>query len=317
MEVIMQEHFEKIYQFYEDKEFCDVTLVTDEGLKIEAHRNILASASNVFYTMFSGQFKERNENEILIKEIDSEILELVLKFAYTCKLDIKENNCEKLLMAANMYGLNHIKELCFKYIKENINPTNCVCFMKNSKLISDEKIYNFCWSYFLNHFTTIVNLDQALETLYDFEFDDVVEFIARDDLVIDSEEKIFDFIIGWIRYNTDDRNDLLPVLMKYLRLALISKEGLQKIYNEPLVRNNNDVMRGMLETIITHDCLKPSYTQGRSTQIESSNIIFAITGHSNSAGSYVKYMDISNVNDLNWKSSDHLFFLPPVKAQRW
>ncbi|XP_050420609.1 kelch-like protein 5 isoform X1 [Adelges cooleyi] len=313
MEVIMHEHFEKIYQFYEEKEFCDVTLVTDEGLKIEAHRNILASASNVFYTMFSGQFRERNENEILIREIDSEILELVVKFAYTCKLDIEENNCEKLLMTANMYGLNHMKELCFKYIKENINPTNCVSLMKTSKFISDEKIYNFCWSYFLNNFTTIVNSDQALETLYDFEFDDVVEFIARDDLVIDSEEKIFDFIIGWIRYNTDERNDLLPDLMQYLCLALISKEGLLRIYDEPLVKNNYDVTKSMLETIITYDSSKPSYTLGRSTQIEP-NIIFAITGDSNSAGSSVKYMDISNVNDLNWKSSDHLFFLPPRKG---
>ncbi|XP_050420387.1 kelch-like protein 2 [Adelges cooleyi] len=316
MEVIMQEHFEKMFQFYKDKEFCDVTLVTDAGLKIEAHRNILASAIHVFYTMFSGHFKERNENEILIKDIDSEILELVVKFAYTCKLDIEENNCEKLLMAANMYGLNHIKELCFKHIKENINPTNCVSFMKTSKLISHEKIYNFCWSYFLNNCTTILNSDQALETLYEYEFDDVVEFITRDDLVIDSEEKIFDFIIGWIRYNSDERNDLLPVLMKYLRLPLISKEGLQRIYKEPLVRNNNDVLRGILENIITHDCLKPSYTQGRCTQSESSNIIFAITGDSNSGGSSVKYMDIRNDNDLKWKPSDHLFLLPPRKDSK-
>ncbi|XP_050434112.1 kelch-like protein 2 [Adelges cooleyi] len=231
MEVIMQERLKKIYQFYEDKEFCDVTIVTDEGLIIEAHRNILASASHVFYKMFSGQFRERNENEILIKEIDSEILELVVKFAYTRKLDIKETNCVKLLMAADMYGLEYIKEFCFIYIKENMSPTNCISFMKHSKLISDEKIYNFCLSYFLNHFTTIVNSHQALETLYDFDFDDVVEFIARDDLVIDNEEKIFDFITGWIRYNPVERNDLLPVLMKYLRLPLICKEGLQRIYN--------------------------------------------------------------------------------------
>ncbi|XP_050421438.1 kelch-like protein 2 [Adelges cooleyi] len=316
MEVIMQEHFDKMYQFYEDKEFCDVTLVTDEGLKIEAHRNILASASDVFYTMFSGQFKESNKKEILVKEIDSEILELVVKFAYTCKLDIKKNNCVKLLMAADMYRLKYIKELCFQNIKENINPSNCVSFMKNSKLISDEKIYNFCWSYFLNNFATIVNSDQSLETLYDFEFDDVVEFIARDDLVIDSEEKIFDFIIGWIRYNTDERNDFLPVLMKYLRLPLISKEGLLRIYDHPLVGNNTKVKTSMLENYSTYDSSKPSYILRRYIGIESSNIVFAITGHSNGASSCVKYMDIRNDNDLRWKSSDHSFFLPPRKGSK-
>ncbi|XP_050431060.1 kelch-like protein 2 [Adelges cooleyi] len=269
MEVNTQEHFERMYQFYKHKEFCDVTLVTDEGLKIEAHRNILASASHVFYKMFSGHFKEKNENEILIKEIDSTILELVVEFAYTYKLDVKENNCEKLLMAAEMYDVSGIRKLCGEYIKENINPTNCVRFMKKSKLISDKKIYNFCWSYFLKYFYIIVTLDQALETLYDFEFDDVVEFIARDDLVIDSEEKIFDFIVDWIRYNTDERNGFLPNFMKYLRLPSISKKGLQRIYNHPLVGNNTNVMRAILDNITkTYIKSKPPVTLGRCTQIE-------------------------------------------------
>ncbi|XP_050422559.1 kelch-like protein 2 isoform X1 [Adelges cooleyi] len=313
MEVSMQKHFERMYQFYKHKEFCDVTLVTDEGLKIEAHRNVLASASHVFYKMLSGHFKEKNENEILIKEIDSTILELVVEFAYTYKLDVKENNCEKLLMAAEMYDVSGIRKLCCKYIKKNINPTNCVRFMKKSKLISDKNIYNFCWSYFLKYFFIIVTLDQALETLYDFEFDDVVEFIARDDLVIDSEEKIFDFIVDWIRYNTDERNGFLPNFMKYLRLPSISKKGLQRIYNHPLVGNNTNVMRGILDNITkTYIKSKPPVTLGRCTQ-ESSNIIFAINGDLTSGGSSVKYMDIRNDNDLRWKSSEHLFFLPPRK----
>ncbi|XP_050421263.1 kelch-like protein 2 [Adelges cooleyi] len=310
MEVIMQEHFEKMYEFYENKEFCDIILVTDEGLKIEAHRNILASASHVFYRMFSDYLRERNEKEIHIKEIDSEILELFVKYAYTCKLDIKEKNCEKLLMAADMYRLKYTEELCFDYIKENINPTNCLSFMKTSKVIPDKKIYNFCWSYVLTHFTTIVNSDQALETLYGYELYDVVEFIARDDLAIDSEEKIFDFIIGWIRYNEDERNDLLPILMKYLRLPLISKEGLQRIYNEPLVVNNNDVKTSMLHNMITYNSSKPSYTLGRCSQIDSSNIIFGIAGDPDLFCYYVYYMDIRNYYQLKWKPSKQKFFFP-------
>ncbi|XP_050439700.1 uncharacterized protein LOC126845160 [Adelges cooleyi] len=113
--------------------------------------------------------------------------------------------------------------------------------------------------------------------------------------------------------------------MKYLRLSLISKEGLQRIYNEPLVRNNIDVMRGMLENIISYNS-KPLYTLGRCAQIESSNIIFAITGDSNSAGSSVKYMDIRNdkmddlihsIFELQVRKSNISFYAQSLQTSRF
>lgn len=73
---------------------CDVILLTDDGVKIPAHKIILASANEVFSNMLNGYFKETNEQIISIQNIDSDILEIVIKYIYTFKLDITEKNIE-------------------------------------------------------------------------------------------------------------------------------------------------------------------------------------------------------------------------------
>ncbi|XP_050421234.1 kelch-like protein 23 isoform X2 [Adelges cooleyi] len=131
-EVIMAEHFKQFYRFFQEKTFCDITLVSNEGLKIAAHKIVLASASRVFYKMFIGPLKANEENEIPVKEMDFEVLDIIVKFAYTTKLDIKERTVKKLLIAANLYELSYVKELCSEYINETLSATNCVSSMKTN-----------------------------------------------------------------------------------------------------------------------------------------------------------------------------------------
>lgn len=73
---------------------CDVILLTDDGVRIPAHKIILASANNIFASMLNGYFRENSEQIVPIKEIDSDVLEIIIKYIYTFKLDITEKNIE-------------------------------------------------------------------------------------------------------------------------------------------------------------------------------------------------------------------------------
>lgn len=68
--------------------------MADNGVKIPAHKVILSSGSPVFLTMFNGNFKEKDQEIVSIKEIDSDILENIIKYIYTLNLDITEQNIE-------------------------------------------------------------------------------------------------------------------------------------------------------------------------------------------------------------------------------
>lgn len=73
---------------------CDVILLADDGVQIPAHKVILSSSSTFFHLLFTANFKEKNEKIISIKEIDSDILETIIRYIYTSKLDITEKNIE-------------------------------------------------------------------------------------------------------------------------------------------------------------------------------------------------------------------------------
>lgn len=68
--------------------------MADNGVKIPAHKVILASGSPVFLSMFSNNFKEKDQKIVSIKEIDSDILENIIEYIYTFKLNITDQNIE-------------------------------------------------------------------------------------------------------------------------------------------------------------------------------------------------------------------------------
>lgn len=79
---------------YRSNQMCDVILLTDDGVKIPVHKIILASSNKVFSSMLNGSFRESIEQIVPIKELDSDILKIVIKYIYTFQLDITEQNIE-------------------------------------------------------------------------------------------------------------------------------------------------------------------------------------------------------------------------------
>ena len=71
----------------EDQRLFDVTLATDDGQHIQAHKIILSAGSY----FFSDIFQNINHTNMLVylKGISSEKLEEVLDFIYNCRLLLK------------------------------------------------------------------------------------------------------------------------------------------------------------------------------------------------------------------------------------
>jgi hypothetical protein len=66
------------------RKLCDVILVTG-AKRIAAHRVVLSAASDYFAAMFTNDVKEATQEEIKMKDIDSEALALLVQYMYTGK----------------------------------------------------------------------------------------------------------------------------------------------------------------------------------------------------------------------------------------
>merc|ERR1719309_195998 len=94
-----------------DSSFSDVTLKT-KGRSFKAHRVILAARSPVFRAMFTHNMQEAKNNEVIIKDIDAEVMEELLRFVYTNKVQDITKIAKALLAAADKYALDSLKVVC-------------------------------------------------------------------------------------------------------------------------------------------------------------------------------------------------------------
>jgi hypothetical protein len=85
--------------------------------------------------MFSHETVEKHTNRVTFKDMDHKILKLFLSFIYTVPIQIEENTAIPLLMAADMYNLSDLQNLCEYHLWKNINEENVI------KILID--VYNF------------------------------------------------------------------------------------------------------------------------------------------------------------------------------
>ncbi|UYV69649.1 SPOPL [Cordylochernes scorpioides] len=105
------------------QKFSDVVLKAD-GHEIKAHKNILAARSPVFSAMFEHEMKESKESLVEIEDTDPEVLKEMLRFIYTGQSPNLDSMAERLLPAADKYGLERLKVLCEVSLASNLTPEN-------------------------------------------------------------------------------------------------------------------------------------------------------------------------------------------------
>jgi hypothetical protein len=72
-------------------EFCDVTLVSGDNVKFEAHKVILAAYSNIFKKML---VKEKHPHPLIFMRVDREVLEALLNLIYCGEAKLSSEHLE-------------------------------------------------------------------------------------------------------------------------------------------------------------------------------------------------------------------------------
>ena len=122
---------------FDSMQFSDVVFHID-GREFPAHKNILASRSEVFAAMFQHPTTENLTNKIKIEDIEPEIFRELLRFIYTGRIHSTkmETMAAGLLIAANKYFLIELKNECEKYLVLQMSPENCVELIFHGDLLN-------------------------------------------------------------------------------------------------------------------------------------------------------------------------------------
>ncbi|XP_054162919.1 speckle-type POZ protein-like [Oppia nitens] len=76
----------------------------------------LSSKSDVFDRMFTTDFIEKKNNEVIIDDIDSDVFEQFLQYLYTGNCDKLYEMLDELLYVADKYMVSSLKTICLNLI---------------------------------------------------------------------------------------------------------------------------------------------------------------------------------------------------------
>lgn len=117
-----------------------VSIVAGDGQELQAHKAILTARSQVFAAMFQHQMEEHKHNRVTISDIDYEVLKEMLRFINSDKVTNLETMAEGLLVAANKYALERLKEMCEEALCADLSVENVAHFLTLADLHSAEQL---------------------------------------------------------------------------------------------------------------------------------------------------------------------------------
>ncbi|XP_062023186.1 BTB/POZ domain-containing protein At4g08455-like [Rosa rugosa] len=113
--------------------FSDVVLVASQdpsaagpSVPVPAHKAVLASRSPVFRAMLENQMEESLSGTIKIGDVSYDALRAFVNYLYTAEICLDEEMACDLLILAEKYQVQHLKDYCEKFLVSKLNWDNSI-----------------------------------------------------------------------------------------------------------------------------------------------------------------------------------------------
>ena len=227
---------------------CDVVLTTESGESISAHRVILAASSPFFKGLFATNLAEKDQQVVLLKEIDFDILKAVVASTYNAEISIPKDQVKSLLMAADLFQMQHIFDVCCKYLATQITPHNCLSLGAFADFHNCKTLHNLCTKFASEHFEEVISCDEFLL----LPCNQLKELICRDDIQVSSEEVVYNSVLQWVYHDLETRQEMFTSIMSHVRLPFVSTEFLSSSVKQEHLMLSEDGCQGYIQEAILY-----------------------------------------------------------------
>ena len=201
--------------------FCDMILEV-EGRQLAAHRCILASNSQFFYTMFSSGMKDSTQKLLSMKSISFQSMSLILDYFYTREIVINDENVLELLNASSFLLVTPVKNACIEVLSKRLESNNCFSIMQIAKQFGADELEKKAKDFIKLNFSILVDNEEFVS----ISQEELVHFISSDDIQVEKEEEVYQCVLKWVKHEAS-RVTVLPELLKHLRQGSLPKGFLE------------------------------------------------------------------------------------------
>jgi len=104
--------------------------------------------------MFSDGFKE-SSLKVIDVPIRPQVFKLFLEYIYTDDVDITPDESVELLMVANQYGAERLKQMCEEFIQRGIDSDNVAWLFEVAEENEAKQLQQFCYYFIMKNFDSV------------------------------------------------------------------------------------------------------------------------------------------------------------------
>ena len=192
------------------------TVVTVEGRRFDASKNVLASGSEFFRSHFLNEQMARGAvNPTLQEHVSAAAFEPLLAFLYEGECSFDETRLTEVMQAANFLRVKRLEQAAVAAVMERLSPSNALAAWSLADQLSLPNLAEAAKEIALKAFDEVEKIEDA--TLAQ-----VQALVADDRLSTKSEEVVFSAVARFAEAKHPTEPELLG-LLRNVRFALMSK----------------------------------------------------------------------------------------------
>ncbi|KAJ5068950.1 pep-cterm sorting domain-containing protein [Anaeramoeba ignava] len=258
--------FQNQNQNQNEESYFDFEIICEQNktketkeISFKTHKSILSSRSQYFKSLFNSKMKEYQENKLILKDVSSSILFSILNYFYSGKIEINLENAVEILIFSSKYLIDELIEFCSIFIQSNFRFETIVDILKLSESINLNELLDSSYEFIFDNFEKFIKTPFFLE----LEENHLNSILSNDD-ILTSEFELFQSIIKWGKHksninqekelNKEEKEKLqnqISNVIDKIRFINFTKQEIEYVFKEDLVPNQ--IFQKLIQFLILQD----------------------------------------------------------------
>lgn len=228
-----------LYDLLENDKLVDCVLKIKDK-EFPCHRLVLCACSSFFRSIFLSDLDESKKREIVLEDVEPGVMGLILKYLYTSKINVTEQNVQDIFAVANLYQIPSIFTVCVSFLQKRLSLSNCLAVFRLGLMLDCPRLAVSARNYACERFHLISRDEDFLQLLPS----ELAAILANDNLNVETEEAVFEALMNWVSRDAANREKELPGLLDCVRLRLVNEIYLkEKVEKNALISSNPEMQQ--------------------------------------------------------------------------
>uniref|UniRef100_A0A3Q1GRT6 Kelch-like family member 40b n=1 Tax=Acanthochromis polyacanthus TaxID=80966 RepID=A0A3Q1GRT6_9TELE len=228
-----------LYDLLENDKLVDCVLKIKDK-EFPCHRLVLCACSSYFRSIFLSDLEESKKKEIVLEDVEPGVMGLILKYLYTSKIKVTEQNVQDIFAVANMYQIPSIFTVCVSFLQKRLSLSNCLAIFRLGLMLDCPRLAVSARNYACERFQLISRDEDFLQLLPS----ELAAILTNDNLNVETEESVFEALMNWVSQDAENREKELPGLLDCVRLRLVTEDYLrEKVGKHKFISSNPELQQ--------------------------------------------------------------------------